>query len=97
MGPLSQNPILGVVTPLFRRKRVMMPIPPRLGQEELAYLKGLLESGAFRPVIDRRYPLEQIAEAYRYVETGRKIGNVLIDTIGPESDNAPGAGELGST
>jgi NADPH:quinone reductase-like Zn-dependent oxidoreductase len=34
--------------------------------------------GAFRPLVDRRYPLEQIADAYRYVETGRKIGNVVI-------------------
>jgi NADPH:quinone reductase-like Zn-dependent oxidoreductase len=44
----------------------------------IAYLRGLLESGAFRPVIDRRYPLEEIVEAYRYVETERKVGNVLI-------------------
>jgi len=42
------------------------------------YFKGLLESGAFRPVIDRRYRLDEIVEAYRYVETGRKIGNVVI-------------------
>jgi NADPH:quinone reductase-like Zn-dependent oxidoreductase len=44
----------------------------------IAYFRGLLESGAFRPVIDRTYPLEQIVEAYRYVETGQKVGNVLI-------------------
>jgi NADPH:quinone reductase-like Zn-dependent oxidoreductase len=42
------------------------------------HLKEMIESGAFRPVIDRRYPLDQIVEAYRYVETGRKIGNVLV-------------------
>ena len=45
------------------------------------YLRELLESGAFRPLIDRRYPLEQIVEAYRYVETGRKIGSVVIDVV----------------
>jgi len=39
----------------------------------------MLESGEFTPVIDRRYPLDQIVEAYRYVETGQKIGNVVID------------------
>jgi NADPH:quinone reductase-like Zn-dependent oxidoreductase len=79
LGPLSQNPILGLVTPLLGGKRVKMPIPPRLGKEELGYLRGLMESGAFKPVIDRRYPLDEIVEAYRYVETGRKIGNVVIN------------------
>jgi NADPH:quinone reductase-like Zn-dependent oxidoreductase len=85
LGPLSQNPILGFITPLFGGKRVMMPIPPRLDQEELRYLKGQLESGAFKAVIDRRYSLDQIVEAYRYVETGQKIGNVLITVIDPEA------------
>jgi NADPH:quinone reductase-like Zn-dependent oxidoreductase len=37
----------------------------------------LVESGAFTPLIDRTYPLDQIVEAYRYVETGRKVGNVV--------------------
>jgi len=42
-----------------------------------------LPSGQFRPLIDRRYPLDRIVEAYRYVETGQKIGNVVI-TVAPE-------------
>lgn len=40
--------------------------------------KDLMESGQFAPVIDRRYPLAEIVEAYRYVETGLKLGNVVI-------------------
>jgi len=78
LGPLSQNPILALITPLFGGKKAMMPIPPKYDQELVRHFKEMIESGAFRPVIDRRYPLDRIVEAYRYVETGQKIGNVVI-------------------
>jgi len=76
-GPLTQNLVLALITPLRRGKKVMMNLgrdDPRMAN----YFQEVLESGAFRPLVDRRYRLEEIVEAYRYVETGRKIGNVVI-------------------
>jgi NADPH:quinone reductase-like Zn-dependent oxidoreductase len=84
LGPLSQNPILALITPLFGGKKAMMPIPPKYDQELVRHFKEMIESGAFKPVIDRRYPLDLIVEAYRYVETGQKIGNVVI-SVEPSS------------
>lgn len=55
--------------------------PATARAEDLRFLARLAEAGEFRPVIDRRYPFEQIAEAHRYVDTGRKRGNVIL-TLG---------------
>jgi NADPH:quinone reductase-like Zn-dependent oxidoreductase len=78
LGPLSQNPVLAIVTPLFRGRRVAFPLP-REDREMLMTLRELLKSGAFEPVIDKQYSLEQLVEAYTYVESGQKIGNVVIN------------------
>jgi NADPH:quinone reductase-like Zn-dependent oxidoreductase len=83
LGPLSQNPFLALVTPLFGGKRVKFPIPMNV-TKTVKYLKGLMESGAFKPVIDRTYQLDEIVEAYRYVESGQKVGNVVI-TVTPSN------------
>jgi len=55
---------------------------PRTKKSDLLVLKELAESGAFRPVIDRRYTLDEIVEAHRYVDLGHKKGNVIV-TISP--------------
>ena len=78
LGPFWQNPVLALVTPLLPGKTVIFPIP-RDNQAIVRHLKDLIESGTFRPVIGRHYRLDQIVEAYRYVETGQKIGNVVVE------------------
>mgnify|MGYP001791606898 CR=1 FL=1 len=57
---------------------VVFQIPPLLTKDDVLFLRELVESGEYRPVIDRRYALEDIREATRYVETERKTGNVVI-------------------
>ena len=56
---------------------------PRSKKSDLVRLKELAESGQLRPVIDRRYPLDEIAEAHRYVDQGHKKGNVIVTLPAP--------------
>ena len=55
--------------------------PPHERVKDLQLLKELMEAEIIKPVIDRCYPLEQIADAHRYVDTGRKKGNVVINIV----------------
>jgi len=60
-----------------RRKKFLFIIPKNIAGE-LNFIKKLIEKGSFKPVIDRKYPLAKIADAYTYVASGQKIGNVVI-------------------
>ncbi|MER5400344.1 NAD(P)-dependent alcohol dehydrogenase [Streptomyces sp. NPDC002599] len=80
LGPWGQNLLLPLLTSLSRGRKVKFAFPIQ-NQEMVRYFRDLIEAGEFRPVIDRRYPLERIADAYRYVETGQKIGNVVITVV----------------
>ncbi len=76
-GPLYQNLFFVLWTSRVGRKKAVAAIT-RSTKDDFLFLKDLIEAGKYRAVIDRQYPLEQIAEAHRYVETGRKTGNVVI-------------------
>ena len=78
LGKNGENIFYALTTPLFGRKKVLFPLPT-INKDDLVYLKELAESGKYKPVIDRQYKLEQIVEAYTYVESGQKTGNVIIN------------------
>jgi NADPH:quinone reductase-like Zn-dependent oxidoreductase len=73
-----ENLVLALWTPRFGGKKVVFQIPPRQTKQDVLLLKELIEAGKFRPVIDRTYPLEDVVEATRYVETEQKTGNVVL-------------------
>lgn len=78
LGPNSENLFFTIITPLFGKKKVKFPLP-RDPKRSVLLIKKLMEEGKFRAVIDRKYPLEEVTEAFRYVEKGQKIGNVILN------------------
>jgi NADPH:quinone reductase-like Zn-dependent oxidoreductase len=77
LGFLYHLPLLGLVTRFVGSKRATLGLG-RYRKEDLALIKELVDSGKYRPVIDRRYALDEIVEATRYVESGQKTGNVVL-------------------
>jgi len=91
MGPWGQSLLLWIWSLIRRNNRVVIPVPERgSGPAFVGFLKGLMEAGRYRAVVDRTYPLDAIADAYRYVETGQKTGIVVIDVAGPGESARPG-------
>ena len=88
LGSWCQNPLLALLSAITGSHRVIFPLPQSSKAKALVeFLKTRMEAGDFRPVIDREYPLEAIADAYRYVETGQKTGVVVIN-VRPADPNA---------
>ena len=81
LGFLWQVPILALVTRWIGDKRVTLGIT-RYTKKDVLFLKELIEAGRYRAVIDRCYPLEDVVEATRYVETQQKTGNVVLTING---------------
>src|SRR6266513_1083731 len=77
-----RNLVLALWTSRIGDKKVIFSIPPRYTKKDVLLLKELIESGGYRAVIDRCYPLEDVVEATRYVETERKTGNVVLTIDG---------------
>jgi len=77
-----RNFFLALWTSRIGNKRALFPIPPHYTQKNVLFIKKVIEAGKFRAVIDRCYPLEQVVEATRYVETQQKTGNVVLTING---------------
>ncbi len=77
LGWMYQNLYYSLITPLIGNKTVKFPVPVDI-KGSLRLVKELTKEEIFTPVIDREYPLDQIIEAFKYVETGQKTGNVVI-------------------
>jgi NADPH:quinone reductase-like Zn-dependent oxidoreductase len=83
-------PFLALATRLVGSRRAKLGLG-RYRKEDLVLVAGLVDAGAYRPVIDRTYALDEIVEAARYVETGQKSGNVVLTVVPSRPEGAPPA------
>ena len=78
VGPRPLEMLIGAVATRWVGSRRLKFASGRKSRDDALYLKELVESGAYRPVIDRVYPMRQVADAHRHVETWHKTGNVVL-------------------
>lgn len=78
LGPYGQNLFYALFTPLTGGHKVIFPVPSRI-KDSISLALKLLVDGKFHPVIDRVYSYHKVAEAFHFVESGHKTGNVVID------------------
>lgn len=77
LGPMAQNIWYALVTPLRKGRKVIFPIPLDV-KASMEVVKNMIAENKYQSVIDRTHPLAEIREAFEYVETGEKVGNVVI-------------------
>jgi NADPH:quinone reductase-like Zn-dependent oxidoreductase len=77
LGFMYHVPLLGLVTRFVGSRRATLGLG-RYRKQDLVVIKELVDTGKYRPVIDRRYALDEVVEAVRYVESGQKTGNVVL-------------------
>jgi len=80
LGRNSENIFLALLTPLLGGKKVLFPLPT-IKKDDVIFLKKLVESGKYKPLVDRTFHLDNIVDAYKYVETRQKAGNVVITLV----------------
>lgn len=78
LGEKNENPFLALRSKFFGKKKVIFPIPSNI-HESINKSKNLMVKNKFKPLIDRIYGLEEIVNAYQYVSSGKKNGNVILD------------------
>lgn len=80
LGPHLQNPFFALIAPFTKGKKVLFPLPT-ITKDDVAFLLDLVQKGVFTPLVDKTYSLDAIRSAHEHVETGMKIGNVLIKIV----------------
>lgn len=77
LGPNAQNIFYALLTPIFGRKKVIFPLPININRS-MKFVQELLLHHKFKPLLDKTFILDNIADAYRYTASGQKIGNVIV-------------------
>lgn len=78
LGKNGENVWLALLSPFRSGKKLLFPLPT-ISKSDVEFLRDLAQQGKFKPILDKTFTMEQIVEAYRYVESGQKTGNVVLE------------------